>query len=113
MSSQTKKIEVLKIDEIDFYRVYKVIDYESPQRDTLLLLGCKPNNEDFKNVYLEVGKKYKVETRLNSRIKISEDKYMFCSPGITIINKIPISKKSNLPILILDYEQIYCLEKHN
>jgi len=103
---QSQHIQVLSKEEIEYYNVYKVIDYVNKNNDTLIMIGCKSNNKDFKKINLGVGKKYKIKSRLNSQIKISNEKYIFCSPGVNVISKIPISLKGSLPVLILDYEMI-------
>lgn len=103
---QSQHIQVLSKEEIGYYNVYKVIDYVNKNNDTLIMIGCKSNNKDFKEINLGVGKRYKIKSRLNSQIKISDEKYIFCSPGVNVISEIPISLKGSLPVLILDYEMI-------
>lgn len=102
---QLQHIIVLSKEEIDYYNVYKVIDINKSD-DTLIMIGCKSNNKDFKAINLGIGKQYQIKSRLNSQIKISDEKYIFCSPGVNVISKIPISLKGSLPVLILDYEMI-------
>lgn len=104
--SQTKKIEIIEITEIDFYYVYKAIEYEKIPVDTIILLGSKLNNPEFKEVFLQKNKKYEVETRLKSAIKSSNNRYMFCKITQNILNNVIISDKKNLPVLILDFDEI-------
>ncbi len=111
MLGQTKKIEVIEITNIDYYYVYKAVEYEKTPVDTIILLGNKPNNKDYKEILLQKGKKYEVETRLKSAIKMSEDKYMFCKPTRNMLNNIVISNKKSLPVLILNYKEILSEEK--
>lgn len=103
---QLQYVQVLSKDEIDYYNIYKVIDYVNKSDDTLIMIGSKSNNKDFKEINLGIGKKYQIKSRLNSQIKISDEKYIFCSPGVNVISEIPISLKGSLPVLILDYEMI-------
>lgn len=77
---QSQHIQVLSKEEIDYYNVYKVIDINKSD-DTLIMIGCKSNNKDFKAINLGIGKQYQIKSRLNSQIKISDEKYIFCSPG--------------------------------
>ena len=111
MLGQTKKIKVIEITNIDYYYVYKVIEYEKSSIDTLILLGNKPNNKDYKEILLQKNKLYEIETRLKSAIKMSEDKYMFCKPTENILNNVIISNKKSLPILILNYKEIIFIGK--
>ncbi|WP_395044490.1 hypothetical protein [Flavobacterium sp.] len=103
---QTKKIQVIEIANIDYYYVYKVVEYEKTPTDTIIVLGNKPNNKDNKEILLKKGKKYEVETRLKSAIKISDERYMFCKPTQNVFNNVVISNKKSLPILILNYKEI-------
>lgn len=103
---QNKKVEVIDIANIDYYNVYKVIEFKTTSNDTLILLGCNDNNKDFTEINLEKGKKYNIETRLYSSVKISEDRYMFCKPSGNILNSTRISIKGSLPILILNAKEI-------
>lgn len=103
---QTKKIKVIEITNIGYYYVYKAVEYEKIPADTIILLGNKANNKDYEVMLLQKDKKYEVETRLKSAIKMSEDKYMFCKPTRNVLNGVIISDKKNLPVLILNYKEI-------
>jgi hypothetical protein len=111
MLGQTKKIKVIEITNIEYYYVYKAVEFEKTQTDTIILLGNKPNNKEYKEILLQKDKKYEVETRLKSAIKMSEEKYMFCKPTRNVLNNVVISNKKSLPILILDYKEITSVEK--
>lgn len=107
---QEKCIQVLEVNEIRYYYVYKV--FEIPSNDTITIISSKLDPE-FETIKLEKNKFYKVKTRLRSAIKISEEKHLFCKHAITIIENIPISDKYNLPVLVLDYKEVDCFEKCN
>ena len=100
--SQKKIIKVLTIQNIEFYYVYKAYDYCS--KDTIVLLSSKADDE-FKKFRLNIGKRYVVETRPKSAIKISKDEYVFCKPNVTTLENIKISD-DGLPILILNFKEL-------
>lgn len=77
--SQTEKsLKILKENEIEYYYVYKAIDFSRKKNDTLFFMTSKSNNTiDSKSLKLKVGLNYIVKTRLYSRVRISEDIYFF------------------------------------
>jgi len=107
--SQEIKVKIIDIKAIDYYYVYKAVNYNL--NDTITLLGSKVNSEEAKLVLLNTDECYKLKTRLKSAIKISPDKYFFCKPNITIIENVQISDESSLPILILEYENDFNCNK--
>ena len=105
--SQTEKsLKILKENEIKYYYVYKAIDFSSKKNDTLFFMTSKSNNTiDSKYLKLKEGLNYIVKTRLYSRVRISEDIYLFCKPGGNIYQGDTLSLNS-LPILILEASEI-------
>jgi|GEM_PF-6589829 len=103
---QSKTIKVIEINDIKYYHVYKVLDLTTVTKDTLLFLGCKKNNTDFKEIKLDLQKQYNITTQFIYPVKISDDEYLFSKPGVNIIDYIRISQKGNLPVLITDYEPV-------
>jgi len=99
---QNKQIKVLTIQSIEYYYVYKVYDYCS--KDTIILLSSRADKE-FKKIELNIGKCYKVETRLKSAIKVSKDEYVFCKPNKTTLDNVEISD-DGLPVLILNFREL-------
>lgn len=100
---QIECIEILKMDEIEYYYVYTVLNFST--KDTITILGSK-NDEEFDRVKLDQGNLYKIKTRTKSAIKVSEEGYIFCKPAITTIDNIRISDENKLPVLILDYLRV-------
>lgn len=105
---QSKKtVQILEENEIEYYFIYKAIDYSKNTNDTLFLLTSKLNNVIGSEVIkLKIGKKYEAETRLYSKVRISNDMYVFCKPGGNIIEGDTVSMNS-LPILIT-HAKIIC-----
>lgn len=104
--SQVKTIKVINKKKIDYYYVYQIIDLSDKLNDTLIILGNRFNDNEFKRVRLKVNNVYKIETMGISRVRILKNEYLFVSPGETSINKIDISGNGKLPILILNYKMI-------
>jgi len=104
--SQCKKVYITDVSSTDYYFVYRAIEFNIETKDTIILLGNKFVTKDSKIIVLKKNKKYKLKTRLKSAIQISKDKYMFCKPGINILNNTKISNEDSLPILILTSEEI-------
>jgi hypothetical protein len=105
---QERCIKILEVNEIKYYYVYKVFDVSV--KDTITILSSKLDTE-FEIIKLDINKFYKVETRLQSAIKISEEKYKFCKHAITIIEEVQISDKYKLPVLILNFKEVKYCEK--
>ena len=103
---QSKKVKVIKVTTIDYYYVYKVIEYNKNYLDTLILLGNREINKDDKEILLKMNKKYLINTRLKSAIRTSDENFMICKPTENILNNVVISNKKSLPVLILNYEEI-------
>ena len=102
---QNKKIKVISCKEIEYYYIYNVIEESFYKQDTLIVLGCKEINKDYNKVNLQIGCEYDVETRYISQVKTSNNEYLHCSPGVTSIQKVPISVRGSLPLLVLNYKK--------
>lgn len=105
---QENCIQVLEVNEIKYYYVYKALSIAT--NDTITILSSKLDTE-FDLIKLDKNKYYKIETRLKSAIKISEEKYVFCKHAITTIENIAISDKYKLPVLVLNYKEVEYCEK--
>jgi len=103
MSSFAQRVKILECENIKYYHVYKVFDFD--KKDTLIMLSSK-NDIEFKIFKLNINKCYEIKTRFKSAIKISKEEYLFCKPTIIVIEKVTISNKGTLPILIENYKEI-------
>lgn len=102
--AQKREVVIKKIEQIKYYYVYTACDLET--NETFIILGCKNNDSEFVKVKLDLDKKYLIEYRYQSFIKIDEKKYIRCIHTRTIINNIAISDKGNIPLLITKYKNI-------